>query len=309
MKRLLPEVSPDEGVNRDELALLLGVETDDASAVLLAEIGDGLTVLHRLDDDGHDAFRLGDVEAICERRKRDPRSPSNPRPSNRRSSTPPAPASTDRIPLAPEVRDQGGVIFADDQVAEAILLSDDAGNGSAGKSKAIRIRDAAEQVGLTEEELTTRLIGKAHLAMHEGQMVVKLADLDRLAKSGAIPKPSTVKAVREATGEAEGTKAASADPAVEARIAASAAAIGVEPDTVRAKSAEPSSAEQRTGRMANLIGVDLGEAPTTNAPGSPPATAKQEATSATIVKARPRDPRPGMGRPQRLRPARLANNG
>ena len=58
------------------------------------------------------------------------------------------------------------------------------------KAQAVTIADAAEQAGSTEEESTTRISAKRRSKMVDGQMVILVSDLNRLAAKGSIPKPS-----------------------------------------------------------------------------------------------------------------------
>lgn len=115
-------------------------------------------------------------------------------------------------PLAPEVRHGGEILF-----------SDSGGSGKSSKG-AMTIAEAAKQAGLAEDDMTTRLVGKARMKMVKGELVVSVADVNRLAKAGKLPNPGKVRQAKETITEDE--KAASADVAV-AKAAGAAAAIGV----------------------------------------------------------------------------------
>jgi hypothetical protein len=277
-----------EGIDRDELAILLGVSYDQASEILLAECGDGLDVRSRVNADGEDEWNLEDVQRIVERRRRDPRTFATRRslkPKGRRSHTPPAPASRESEPLPPEVRFSSG--------PNAILFSDDQGGSSGSQSTAgISLADAAEQAGLTEDEMTTRVLGRARLKVVDGQMVVSQADLNRLAAEGSVPKPSERAKVDAMVAEVEGKP--SSDPAADRRTEAMAGAIGVQLDGPT----KPSTRDQdRTAAVAAAIGVEL-------EPASKPDDDDQEqkpqppSSGAVISKAEDRKPY-RLGAPKR----------
>jgi hypothetical protein len=236
-----------EGIDRDELAIMLGVPYDAASEILLAELGDGLDCRSRVNADGAEEWNLSDVRKIVERRRRDPRTFATRRSlskKRRKSHTPPAP-SREREPLPPEVRFSSG--------PDGILFSDDQGGSSDGRSTAgISLADAAEQAGLTEDEMTTRVLGRARLKVVDGQMVVAQDDLNRLAAEGSIPKPSERAKVDAMVAEVEGKP--TRDPAVETRTDQVAAALGIE------DAEQDRAVADRTAAIASQLGVDVNPA-------------------------------------------------
>jgi hypothetical protein len=122
-------------------------------------------------------------------------------------------------------------------------------------STAIRIRHAAEQAGITEEDMQTRLLGRIEMKVHEGDLVVPIADLQRLAKRGIIPRPTK--------GDQAATVASGmADPQLVRRVGAVAEAIGM-PDKVidRPVSAEQCAIDGRTDAVARSMGIDIAPAP------------------------------------------------
>ena len=138
--------------------------------------------------------------------------------------------------LAPEIRSEGAIIFSDKEAPDAILLSDNGtGRGTLNRHRAaISLEAAAKASGLSEEELQGRLIGRAKLGMHEGRLMVRVSDLDKLVEAGTVPRPSEVARVAQATATAEGKP--TRDQAVEDRISAMGKALGI--DTSPAPKAE-----------------------------------------------------------------------
>lgn len=228
MSRLAPDLPEDAGIDTYELSVLLGVDEGEAVEILLAEIGDGLDVRYRTNPEtGEDERHLGDVEAICERRRRDPRSFKT-----RRS------LDSEREPLPPSA-EVAGFTFSDD-------------GGSTGRTPSandgVHVAEAARQAGISEDDLRERLIGKCRLRVVDGELVARRGDLQRLAASGSIPSPSKADAER-ATAAAIGTDSASTDPAVEARTRRAAEAIG-------AARPEPTDIDRRADAVAATIGVE-----------------------------------------------------
>jgi hypothetical protein len=232
-----------EGIDRDELAILLGVGYDQATEILLAEVGDGLDCRSRVNGEGIEEWNLADVRQIAERRRRDPRTfttrrslSKERRPSH--ASIPPAPKERD--PLPPEVRFSSG--------PDGILFSDEQGGSSGRQSTAgILLSDAAEQAGLTEDQMTTRVLGRARMKVVDGQMVVSKADLNRLADDGAIPKPSDRAKVDAMVAEAEGKPTRNAS--VEAKTDRMERALG-------ARGGEDRKVADRTAKVAASLGVE-----------------------------------------------------
>jgi hypothetical protein len=204
--------------------------------------------------------------------------------------------------LPPEVRTgygPEGVIFTDhDAPIEAVLLSDTGSAGTGGRaSKAISVVDAAQQAGLSEGDMTARLVGKAHLAMHHGKMFVKLADLQTLAKRGEIPRPSQ----RRKTGQPR-SKSVGTDPTLEHRISTAAAFLGIEDAVTKPPAGSPKdrATMDKTERVAAALGLDLG----TSKPATEPAEQTRSTSSgnAGVQVVTARDNRRRLGAPERYRP-------
>jgi hypothetical protein len=193
-----------DAVDRDQLAILLGVSYDAASEILLAEIGDGLDVRHRFNAEGEDEWHLGDVQRIVERRRHDPRTFAT-----RRSRKASSPARRTRPSRA------GSMLFSDSGTPSGTV-----------RVSASKLSNAAGRFGLTEQELTERLIGRAKMQVVDGELLIRNADLSRLVSQGTLPDPAQRKQVDDAVAEIEGRRAA--DPATEARSAAVADALGVD---------------------------------------------------------------------------------
>lgn len=119
------------------------------------------------------------------------------------------------------------------------------------KAQAIKLADAAEQAGLSEEEMTTRLVGRARLKMHEGELFVSQADLNRMAKDGSIPKPSERGKTDRMLEQIEAN--AASDPETDRRTKAVAESIGVELGGESKRTTE----QDRTASVAAAIGLDL----------------------------------------------------
>jgi hypothetical protein len=226
MSRLLPDLDPNVGMSRDEVALFFDREDADAGMRKYREATKEIPVSERTNPEtGEYEYRLGDIENVVldwrgERRATNRRKP--------RSST--APDNSDGV-TAPEVREGGAVIFSDDDQPTAILLSDEGGKGEG--TKAITVAHAAEQAGLSEGDLTDRLVGRARLKVVDGALVVPLSDLRELAKDGAIPKP----AKQTTTEPTTDPLAVPTDAAIERRTASIGAALGID-------AAAPTPAEQ-----------------------------------------------------------------
>lgn len=223
--RLLPDLDPDEGISRDEVALFFDREDAAAGMAKYAEATKEIPVSERTNPTtGVYEYRLGDVEDVVLDWRGERRSTRRRKP---RSSTG---TNGDGV-TAPEVRSAGKVIFADDSTPDAVLLSDEGGKGEG--VKAIAVAEAAKQAGISEGEMSDRLVGRARLKMVNGKLVVPLADLRKLAEDGSIPKPSKKSSSKTTTDPL----AVPSDPATEQRTASLGAALGIA-DTARPTPAE-----------------------------------------------------------------------
>jgi hypothetical protein len=202
--------------------------------------------------------------------------------------------------LPPEVRTgygPEGVIFTDDDAPiEAVLLSDTGTAGRGRTSKALRVSDAARQAGISEDEMTRLLVGKAQLAVHEGQMVVKLADLQALAKRGDVPRPSQRRRTDPDRRES------ASDPTLEQRVSDAAAFLGIENDAITpTRSAKDKATMDKTERVAALLGLDLGT-PKKPATGPAEQTSSTSSSVAGVQVVSADTPRRRLGAPERYRP-------
>lgn len=133
---------------------------------------------------------------------------------------------------------------------ERIELSDPPSPSPQPRSAAgITITDAAKQAGLSEDELRSRLIGRARLKMVDGELVVSVADLNRLADTGTVPKRSERRKVERMAAEIEGKPGR--DPAAEARTDRMAKTLGIEGDGVSQDVAD------RSAKVADSLGVEI----------------------------------------------------
>lgn len=134
---------------------------------------------------------------------------------------------------------------------ESIELSDPpAPSPQPRKSAAgITVADAAKQAGLSEDELRARLIGRARLKMVDGELVVSVADLNRLADVGTVPKRNEREKVERMAAEIEGRPGR--DSAANARTDRMAKTLGMKGDGVSQDVAD------RTAKVAKQIGVQL----------------------------------------------------
>lgn|GEM_PF-5529416 len=181
----------------------------------------------------------------------------------------------------------------------ALQFSDDA--GTAPTSKAIRVKQAALNRGMSEGDLALRLReGKAKLAVRDGHMYVKYDDLLELTRRGKVPKANSSTADREAADARD----------VEARTNAVAESIGLdlappsdpskpakhETETAAATSSPDPAVEARTAAVASAIGLpsESVQAPQQQEP-------PQQAADATtqVVKAGHTGRRTRFGRPLR----------
>jgi hypothetical protein len=220
--RLLAELDPNEGISREEVALLFGHhDTEEGMRVYKIEYGDGLLVSERTNPHTGDwEYRLGDVEKLVERRRREGPRTGPSREDERKARE--AQAADDDGVKPPEVRAGGQIIFSDDDTPDAILLSGDAGGKG---TMAIPVAKAAEQAGLSEDDLSARLIGRARLKVVNGDLVVPLADLRELAKDGSIPRADRPEQTPKPTTD---PLAVPTDAAAERRTASMGAALGID---------------------------------------------------------------------------------
>jgi hypothetical protein len=228
--RLLPELDPDAGISRDEVALFFDREDADAGMLKYAEATKEIPVSERTNPEtGEYEYRLGDIETVVFDWRGERRAPNRRKPRSIETD-----AADDDGVNAPEIREGGNVIFADDDSPDAILLSDDDAGGKGKGAMAIPVVKAAEQAGLSEEDLTARLIGRARLKVVDGVMVVPLTDLRELAEGGSIPKPAKQPTTKPTTDPL----AAPTDSAADRRTASMGAALGIG-DTAAPTQAEP----------------------------------------------------------------------
>ncbi|MEZ5076969.1 MAG: hypothetical protein R2725_05960 [Solirubrobacterales bacterium] len=238
MTRLLPDLDPNAGIDRDELAILLDVDFADASATLLAEVGDGLDVMHRYDEDGDDEWRLADVEAIVERRRREgPRTFETARSHNK-----------DR-------RQTESITFSDPGSTYSEVPSSQSSRAEDG----IRLTEAARASGLSEDEMTSRLLGRAKIAIVKGDRIVRRGDLERLASEGVVPKPLAVERSRKVAAKI-GSEDSSRDPAHERRLAEAGDRLGIGRSELGVEDAPRDAAhEAKVGAVADQLGIDRSE--------------------------------------------------
>jgi hypothetical protein len=186
---------PDEAMSRDEVAVLFGTVPDDAEGVLMSR-GSAVGMHCRSAEFGGDrVFHRGDAEAI-RRAKPRPRRSSPPRPRPARS--------RERFEFT------------------------DPGTPSSPGVPAVSLANAAERYGMSEDELTTRVLGRAKLEVVDGKMLVRKSDLDRMSEEGTLPDPRKLAKVERMTAEVEGRSIETSNPAVQRRTEAVAAAIGIE---------------------------------------------------------------------------------
>jgi hypothetical protein len=217
--RLLPDLDPNIGISRDEVALFFDREDADAGMRKYREATKEIPVSERTNPEtGKYEYRLGDVETVVFDWRGERRAP------NRRTPRSITTGPDDDGVKAPEVRANGEIIFADEDSPDAILLSDDDAGGKGKGTKAIPVIRAAEQAGLSEGDLTDRLVGRARLKVVNGELVVPLADLRELAKDGSIPRPAEKTTTKQTTDPL----AVPTDPTVERKTAAMAGALGIE---------------------------------------------------------------------------------
>lgn len=170
-----------------------------------------------------------DAMAERDRRRREPKPP--------RQSKAPTPASApSRIELA------------DDYVATA---------GVDRTRAAISVADAAKAAGLDPEDMQNLLLGRAKLGVKDGEIMVRVADLDRLGKQGVIPSPTEAERVRHVT-EAVESGGKPADPDLERRVREAADAIGLDRSEVGIER-NRNAADRRAADIAERIGLDYPE--------------------------------------------------
>jgi hypothetical protein len=183
---------------------------------------------------GEAEYRLSDIETIVADWKGERRAPRRP-----------------TRPSAPARRASAPVTFADDDAAlDAVLLSADAGGRR--KVNVVRVKDAAERRGMTEEELSSRLLGVVKLHVHDGDLVVTQSDLGRLVSEGTVPK--TISSTEPAKPEPiPDPLAPVTDPQVEARTEAMARELGI--DLKPATSSTSSDDDRPKVRQAGAVTV------------------------------------------------------
>ncbi|HVX33277.1 MAG TPA: hypothetical protein VHA80_09070 [Solirubrobacterales bacterium] len=204
MTRLVPDLPADAGISREEVAMWFCDDDTDEGMRIFNEAAREIPFSMRTNSEtGEAEYRLSDIEAIVQDWKGERRAP-------RRPTRPSAPAP---------------VTFADDDAGlDAVLLSADAGGKS---TKGIRVADAAKQAGLTEEEMSARLLGSVQLRVVDGDLCVGLDDLNRLRKEGVITKVTST--TEPATSETiDNPLAPVTDPQVEARTEAVARELGID---------------------------------------------------------------------------------
>lgn len=121
------------------------------------------------------------------------------------------------------------------------------------KAAGVTIAKAAGQAGMSEEEMTTRILGKARLKVIDGDLVVSVADLNRLAADGLIPKPGDRAKLDAQIADIEGKP--SRDAAVDRRTEQMADSLGV--DLGSPSKPGSSAVDRRAAAVAELIGVEL----------------------------------------------------
>lgn len=224
MTRLMPDLAEDTAINMEEVALLFGThDREEGARILTSDCGGcEVKIRSRIDGEtGEEVFHLGDIEQVVDWRKQG----GSARKRTPARSTAPAPSP---------------VQLADDDSLTAILLSDQGGKGGA---PAYSVTQVAERCGLEEGELQRRLVlGGAKLEVVDGRMLAAKVDVQRLIGSGSIPDPSKQSEeskTRTPTPDPFGT---ATDPAVEARSAAVAEAMGIDlgskPDTAAGEPAK-----------------------------------------------------------------------
>jgi hypothetical protein len=248
----------DDAVDAIELAGILDLDDPAHGIFEVFHVMEdsGLRIRSRKEDDGDLVWHRDDLEAAINERERRRKEP-------------------ERDPLPPRVE----VEFSDPGSSYEQVPAKRSGSGDDGVS----VRVAAEEAGISEGEMRKRLIGKARLAVVNGDLIVKRGDLQRLARERTIPKPSDVKRsdriaasigseepasdpeLDRRVGEAAdrigldraevGLDAAPADPAVEARTAEAAGALGMDPAEVGAKP-KRSAADRRAAEVAEKLGID-----------------------------------------------------
>ena len=150
----------------------------------------------------------------------------------------------------------------------------------------ITVADAAKQAGLSPDEMQARLIGRARLKMIDGELIVSVADLNRLADAGTIPKRSEREKVERMAAEIEGRPGR--DSAANARTDRMAEALGMEGDGVSQDVAD------RAAKVAEQIGVDGIERPDQGEQHKP----ARRSSGVVTAKATERKPY-RLGRPKR----------
>lgn len=224
MTRLMPELAEDTPVNMDEVALLFGThDREEGARILTSECGGcDVRIRSRIDGEtGEEVFHLGDIEQVVNWRKQ--------------GSSKQTPARSS-APAPPPVQ------LSDDDALSAILLSDQGGKG--GGAPAYSVAQVAERCGLEEGELQRRLVlGGARLEVVEGRMLAGKADVQRLISSGAIPDPAKREDGSKPRTPDPDPLSPTVDPAVEARTAGVAEAMGIE---LEAKPESPEESEPVT---------------------------------------------------------------
>ena len=138
MSRLLPDLDPDTGISRDEVALFFDREDADAGMRKYSEATKEIPVSERTNPQtGEYEYRLGDIETVVFDWRGERRAPNRRKP--RSSET----AADDDGVKAPEVREGGKIIFSDDDTPDAILLSDDNAGGKGKGTMAIPVASPA----------------------------------------------------------------------------------------------------------------------------------------------------------------------
>lgn len=193
-KPRLPEGAIDEGIAAIKLAVppeevageVMMLRTNLEMNCRTVQVGDRLY------------FHSGDVDALADAKRQGKH-------RQRRRSSSPVPARRQR--------------------GERLHFADPSPSPQPRKAQGVTVAEAAEQAGLTEDEMTTRLVGRARLKVVDGQMVVSVADLNKLAAEGIIPKPSEQ---AKTTAMLEQMQGKPRNGAADRRTTAVAESIGVE---------------------------------------------------------------------------------
>jgi hypothetical protein len=230
MSRLVPDLDPDAALSREEVAMFFSEDDTDEGMRRFHEAAREIPFSMRTNGEtGEAEYRLSDIETIVADWKGERRAPRRP-----------------TRPSAPARRTPAPVTFADDDAAlDAVLLSADVGGRR--KVNVVRVKDAAERRGMTEDELSSQLLGVVKLHVHDGDLVVTQSDLGRLVQDGKVPKPisSTEPAKPEPISD---PLAPPVDEAVERRTKAVAESMGIVLDAP-ATSSTTATADKPKGRQ------------------------------------------------------------